>query len=74
MCVVIENPQLEIIRTSDEPILARDEFDTTYWDFCNLECFDYGACVVVVDVDGAIVESCEKPGFCWVEINALDAI
>lgn len=74
MGVVIEYPKLEIIRASDEPILACDEFYTTNWDFCNFESFDYGSRVVVVDVDGAIVESCEKPGFCGMEIDAFNAI
>ena len=31
--VVIEYAKLEIVRTGDEPVLTRDEFDTSYRDF-----------------------------------------
>lgn len=31
--VVVENTKLKIVRTSDEPVLARNEFDTSYRDF-----------------------------------------
>jgi hypothetical protein len=72
--VVIEHPKLEIIRPSDEPILARYEFNTTNRDFCNFETLDNGTCFMVINVDSAVVESCKKPGFCRVEIDAFDAI
>jgi hypothetical protein len=74
MSVVVEHPQLEIIRASDEPILACDKFDTTYWDFCDFKGFDYRSCFMVVDVDCAVVEACQKPGFCGMEIDAFNAI
>jgi hypothetical protein len=48
------------------------EYPTTHWDFCDFKCFD--PCFMVVDVDGTLVETRQKPGFCGMEINALDAI
>lgn len=57
--VVVEDAQLEVVRAGDEPVLARYKFDTSHWDLCDLERFDDGASLVVVDVDGAVVEPSE---------------
>ena len=74
MGVVVEDAQLEVVRAGDEPVLARNKFDTAHWDLRDLERFDDGASLVVVDVDGAIVQPSEQPWFCWVEIDAFHAV
>lgn len=45
-----------------------------HWDLCDFKGFDYRPRFMVVDVDCAVVEACQKPGFCEVEIDAFDAI
>jgi len=41
-CVVVEDSEMEIVRTANEPILARDEPDTSYWYFGNFKSLDHG--------------------------------
>ena len=72
--VVVEDAQLEIVRARNEPVLARDKFDTAHWDLCDLERFDDGASLVVVNIDGAVVQPGEQPWFGWMEIDALYAV
>jgi hypothetical protein len=72
--VVIEDAQLEVIRAGNEPVLASDKFDTAHWDLWDLERFDDGASLVVVDVDGTVVEPSKQPWFCWVEFDAFHAV
>jgi len=50
------------------------KFDTVHWDLCDFKRLDDGASLVVVDVDGAVVEPSEQPRLGWVEIDALDTV
>jgi hypothetical protein len=38
--------------------------------------YDYRlrVCFMVVDVDCTVVEACQKPGFCGMEIDAFDVM
>ena len=72
--VVVEYSELEVVRASDEPVLPCDELDTAHWDLCDLKRLDNGAGLVVVDIDGAVVEPSEQPWLGWVEIDALDTV
>jgi hypothetical protein len=69
MRVVVEDPELKVIRTGDKPVLSGDEFGASNGNFSNLEGFDESPGVVVVDVDGAVVQGCEEPWFCGMEID-----
>ena len=72
--IVIEDSELEIIGTRNEPVLAGDEAHAANGDLCDLESLDERAGVVVVDVDCAIIEAGEDPWLGRVEVDALDAI
>lgn len=74
VCVVIEDAQLEVVRASNEPVFARDELDASYRNLSDLERLDQCASFVVVDVDCAIVETGEQPGFRRMKVDTLDAI
>lgn len=39
--IIIINPQLEIIATTDDPVLPRHETTSPDWDICQLERLDY---------------------------------
>jgi hypothetical protein len=49
--IVIKDPQLKVIASSDEPILPRDESDATDGHLRDFKRFDDGGCEVVVDLD-----------------------
>jgi hypothetical protein len=66
--------QMEVVRAGDQRVLASDKFATAHWDLCDLEHCDDGASLVVVDVDGAVVEPSKQPWSCWVEIDAFHAV
>ena len=72
--VVIEAAHLEVVRPSDEPILACNKLDTSYRNFCNLESPEQAACLDVIEVDGSVVETSNEPGFCWMEVTGLDPV
>jgi hypothetical protein len=55
--VVIEDPELKVVRASYEPIFARYKLGTAYRNFGDLECFNERACLVIVDIDCAIVKA-----------------
>ena len=74
VCVVVKYTQLEVVRASDEPVLARDEFDTSHRNFSDFECLDYRACFMIINVDGAVVKSSQEPWLRWVKIDTLDAV
>jgi len=57
--VVIEDTELKVVRTSDEPVFTRDELDTTDGDVGHFKRLHQGACLVIVDVYRAIVEAGE---------------
>jgi hypothetical protein len=57
--VVVEDAQLKVVRSSNEPVFPSDEFYTPYWNLCDFKCFDNGTGVVVVDINGTIVETCD---------------
>lgn len=54
-CVVVENTNLHIIGSSNDPIFACHKACRTYWDIANLEIFDQLLVFVVHDVYVAIV-------------------
>jgi hypothetical protein len=74
MRVVVECPQLKVIRACDEPLFSGDEVDTTNWDFRNLEGFNQSPGLVVIYVYGAIVKPSKNPRLSWMKINRLDSI
>jgi hypothetical protein len=55
--VVIKDPELKVVRASYKPIFARYELDTAYRDFSDLESFNQRACLVIVDIDCAVVKA-----------------
>ena len=69
--VVVEDPKLEVIRARDKPVLARDEAYASYGNLSDLKRLDEGPCVMVVDVDGSVVETGKQPWLRRVEVDAL---
>lgn len=74
MCVVVEDAQLKVIRSSNKPIFPSDKLDAPNWNFRHFKRFDDSTRVMIVDVDGAIVETCNQPWLSRMEVDALDAI
>ena len=72
--VVVEYAKLEVVGASDEPVLARDEAYTSDWYFSDLERLDESPCVVVVDVDRAVVETGEQPWLSGMKVDTFHAI
>ena len=72
--VVIEDAKLEVVGASNEPVLPRNEAHTTNRNLCDFERFHDCAGFVIVNIDAAIVEACDEPGFSRVEVDGLDAI
>jgi len=59
MSVVVEDPKLEVVGASDEPIFARNEFYTAYGNLCDFERLDERTSLMVVDINGAVIKSSE---------------
>lgn len=57
MSVVVEDPQLEVVRASNEPVLARNETDTSNRNFSDFKRLHQRCSFVIVDVDCAIIET-----------------
>lgn len=74
VCVVVEDAQLEIIGASNEPVLPCNKFHTAHRDLCDLKRLDYRTRFMIIDVDSAVVETGEEPGFCGMKIDSLDPI
>lgn len=74
VCIVIENPQLEVVRSRNEPVFSRNKTDTTDGHFGDFEGFDEGACFVVVDVNAAVIKTGDKPWLCRMEVYSFDTI
>jgi hypothetical protein len=55
MRVVVEDAQLEIICTSNEPVFARDEFNASNGDLCDLKGLHERPRFVVVNVDSTVI-------------------
>ena len=72
--VIIENSKLKIVRASDEPVLSGDEAHTSHRHFRDFKSLDECACLVVVDVDAAVVKTSQEPGFCRVEVDSFYAV
>ena len=47
--IVVVNPKLKVIGTTDYPVLARDKPTRTYGYVCELESFDNGLCEIEQD-------------------------
>lgn len=74
MRIIIEDPQLEVVRTSDEPLFTCNEPNTSYRYLGNFERLDQSARIVVVEVHRSIIETGKQPWFSRVEIDRLDTI
>ena len=72
--VVVEDPEMEVITTGDEPVLAGNEANAADGDLSDLERLDQRAGIVVVNVNSAIVETGQDPGLGGMEVDALNAI
>jgi hypothetical protein len=61
---------------SSEPAMNQFLRAVNLTQLCDFKGCDYRSCFMVVDVDCAVVEACQKPGFCGMEIDAssFDAI
>ena len=74
MRVVVEGTKLKVVGTGEEAVVACNELDTSYWNIGHLESLDDDASLVVPNVDGARVETSEKPWLGRVEIERLDTL
>lgn len=74
MSVVIEDAKLEVVRARDKPVLAWNEAYATHGHLRDFECLDDRTCLMIVDVHGTVVETCEQPWLRGVEVDALDAV
>lgn len=74
VCVVIEHAKLEVVGACDEPVLARNKFAAPDGNLGHLERLDDGACLVVIYVHGAIVETGQKPWLSGMEVDAFDSL
>lgn len=72
--VIVEDAYLEVVGASHEPVLARNEANTSYGDFRDFKGFHQCPSFMIVNVDGAVVETCEQPWLGRVEVDTLDAI
>ena len=72
--VVVEDSQLEVVRARDKPVLPWNESYTSYGDLGNFKGFYDCSCFMVVDVDGAVVETGEHPRLRGVEVDTLDTV
>jgi hypothetical protein len=61
MRIVIEDTQLEVVRASNKPVFSGNKFNTAYRNSRDLESLHKCASFVVVDVDGAVVQTCKQP-------------
>jgi len=59
--VVVQNPQLKVVRPSNNPILSRNKATCANRYIGELECFNSASCFVGPDVNVATVESSEDP-------------
>lgn len=74
VCVVVEDSQLEVVRARDKPVLPWNKSCTSYRHLRDLERLHNDPCVNIVDVDRAVVETGEYPGFRGVEVDILDTV
>ena len=72
--IVIEDTKLEVIGSSNEPVLSWDEAYATNGDFCNFKGFHDSACFMIVNVDAPVIQSGDEPRFGWVEIDGFDTV
>ena len=59
VCIVVEDAYLEVVGASHEPVLARNEANTSYGDFGNFKSLDECPSFMVVDINSAVVETGE---------------
>jgi hypothetical protein len=62
--IVVQDAQLKVVRTSDNPILPCDETTSANRYISKLECLNCAACFVGPDVDMATIQSGKDPWFC----------
>jgi len=65
---------LKIITSCNDPVFPRNKSTCPHRDICDIECPQQQLCIVVVDVDLAIVQGTQDPGFNRVKIDRLHAI
>jgi hypothetical protein len=57
VCIVIEDAQLKVVGTCNEPALSSDESTAPDWDLGDFECLHQCSCLVIVYVDRTIIET-----------------
>lgn len=72
--VIVVNADLEVIRATDDPILAGDEAPCTNRYICKFERFDYGLCFVGPYISMTAIESRQNPGLGRVKVDAFDPL
>lgn len=73
-CIIVENAQLEVIRSSHKPVLSCNELDTAHRHFRDFKRLHNGTRLMVIYVDRAIIKTGEQPWFCWMKVDTLDTI
>ena len=71
--VVVVTPEVEIIRTTDEPVLTSYEGHASHWDLCDFESLDESASFVIPDEHISGIKASEQPRFTWMKVDRLDA-
>ena len=74
VCVVVEDPQLEVVRAHHKPIFASNELDAAGWHFRHLKGLDECSSLVVVYIYGAIVKARQDPRLRWMEVDTLYSV
>jgi hypothetical protein len=69
VCVVVKYPELVVIGASNKPVFSSNKATTANRNFRDFKCFDKGTCLMVVNIDRAIVETREQPRFSRMEID-----
>ena len=72
--VVVVDADLEVIRATDDPILAGNEAPCTNGYIGKFECFDYGLCFVGPYVCMTAVESRQNPGLGRMKVDTFDPL
>mmetsp|Transcript_23077 Transcript_23077/g.35642 ORF Transcript_23077/g.35642 Transcript_23077/m.35642 type:complete len:215 (+) Transcript_23077:2412-3056(+) len=72
--VVVVHSDPHIVTRADDPLLAGDEFGTSYWQFGHLEGLDVGSRLIVPNGHVARVQCGEGPRFGGVNIHGFDTL
>ena len=72
--VIVEDAQLEVVRTGYKPVLSGNKAHASHRYLCNLECLDESACFMVIDIDASVVQTGQEPWLCRMKIDCFDAV